>query len=215
MSKIPLSKLKTLRKLYYAQHYTMSEVARHLDVSLDSVIYFMRHHDLKRRNLSEASAVAFTKKKPSFVKKTLKSFEDKELAAIGAMLYWGEGYKGDKASGIDFANSDPEMISMFLKFLRNTYEIDEKRLRVFMYCYANQNLEEIKQFWVRLTKIPIDQFTKPYIRKDFRLYGRKMRYGLIHIRYSDKKLLLEVKKLIEYYQHKFCVGTQVVNEDAL
>ena len=43
----------------------------------------------------------------------------------------------------------------------------------------------------------------------------KMPYGLVHIRYNDKKLLFLVKQWIKEYKDTHCVGTQVVNEDAL
>ncbi len=38
--------------------------------------------------------------------------------AIVSMLYWGEGYKGSpekRAQQLDFANSDPSMISVFYR----------------------------------------------------------------------------------------------------
>ena len=36
-----------------------------------------------------------------------------------------------------------------------------------------------------------------------------MKYGLIHIRYMDKKLLVAVKQWIENYKEQFCVGGRV------
>lgn len=121
------------------------------------------------------------------------------------MLYWGEGYKGTPSSrslGVDFANSDPAMIRIFMNFLRSVYILDEKRLRIFMYCYLDQNIQELMKFWSKITKIPLGQFSKPYVRKDFKNGGRKMSYGLVHIRYSDKKLLIDIKNMIEYYSKK-------------
>ncbi len=122
------------------------------------------------------------------------------------MLYWGEGYKGNErlpAAGVDFANSDYRMILLFLKFLRSVFVLDEKRFRIYVYCYSNQNTEEIIQFWSKITKVPKTQFTKPYIRTDFKTTANKMPYGLIHVRYSDKKLLLEIKSMIESYVKKY------------
>ena len=121
---------------------------------------------------------------------------------IGAMLYWGEGYKGSHESPaglVDFANSDPEMIQMFLKFLRAVFYLDESKFRVYLYCHSNQNLKDIMDFWSNLTSIPITQFSKPYIKKDFGS-KRVMSHGLVHIRYYDKKLLLEIKKMIDSYK---------------
>ncbi|MEK7507600.1 MAG: hypothetical protein AAB602_00760 [Patescibacteria group bacterium] len=71
------------------------------------------------------------------------------------------------------------------------------------YCYSDQNVEALKRYWSKITGIPQSRFSKPYVRTDFRKDGRKMKHGLIHIRYGDKKLLLEILRLIEYYQLKY------------
>ncbi len=209
VAKIPTSELTKIKKLYYKKGFSMSDIASEFSVSVDAVVYFMRKHNLKRRNFSEANAVLFEKKPASFLFKPIRRLYDRELKVVGAMLYWAEGYKSDKASGIDFANSNPEMISLFMKFLRNTYKLDESKLRIFIYCYSDQNYKKIKGFWSELTKVPKEQFSKPYVREDFRKDGRKMPFGLIHIRYNDKKLLLEIKSLIECYKRKFRVGSPV------
>ncbi|MEK6881506.1 MAG: hypothetical protein AABY22_17925, partial [Nanoarchaeota archaeon] len=43
----------------------------------------------------------------------------------------------------DLANSNPNVISLFIKMLRQIYGVNEKRLRVYLYCYENQNPEDI------------------------------------------------------------------------
>jgi len=204
MGKINQDKLAEVKRLYYQNGLGMREISEALNVSIDAVVYFMRRNGLKRRSFSEINKIRFENKKPSFKIRKDNSLRFKELMAIGAMLYWGEGYKSDKGSGVDFTNSDPEIISVFLKFLRSIYKLNENKLRILLYCYADQNIKELINFWSKLTKIPIKQFTKPYIRKDFRKDGiRKMKYGLIHIRYSDKKLLISIKDLISFYKKKY------------
>ncbi len=122
------------------------------------------------------------------------------------MLYWGEGYKGDDlnpAKQVDFANSDPEMILLFMNFLRSVYVLDEKRFRVYLYCYSNQNIPKIIKFWSKLAGIPRSQFTKPYVRSDYKVDGRVMKHGMVHIRYCDKKLLIDIMELIGEYKKEF------------
>lgn len=183
----------------------MKAVGEELGVSLDCVAYFMRKNNLKRRTLKEEQELRFKNKKPSFIlRESNKNTE--ELRAIGAMLYWGEGYKGSNekpAKHVDFANSDPDMIKLFLLFLRNNFDLDEKKFRILLYCYSNQNTKELIDFWSKETSIGSSAFTKPYIRSDSGMNVRKMKYGLIHIRYYDKKLLLEIKKMIDSYKTKY------------
>ena len=81
--------------------------------------------------------------------------------------------------------------------------VDEKRLRMYLYCYANQDVEKIKKFWSKMTKISFSQITKPYIRQDYSLKrNREMKYGLIHIRYADKKLVRLILEWIDKYVEK-------------
>ena len=119
------------------------------------------------------------------------------------MLYWAEGTKSEKFESVDFANSDPKMILVFINFLRKIFSVNENRLRIYVYCHSNQNVEEIKKFWSDLTSIPLTQFSKPYIKQDSQKNGRIMPHGLIHLRYNDKKLYLEIIKMIEGYKQKF------------
>ena len=178
----------------------MRAVAKHYGVSIDAVVYVLRKTATPRRSLSEASRLLFDSKPASF---SLKSKGSKELETIGTMLYWAEGYKTDKASGIDFANSNSFMVKLFITFLRDRYELDEKRFRAFIYCYSNQDPLALILFWSKLLKVPTSQFSKPYIRKDYRKDGRKMKYGMIHIRYNDKKMLRDILDLIESYQSRY------------
>lgn len=130
--------------------------------------------------------------------------KDRELKAMGTMLYWAEGFQSNYADIVDFANSKPAMITLFLKFLRRICGIDESRLRVYLYCYSNQNVEGLINYWSKLTGIPKLQFTKPYVRQDFKVEKiGKMKHGLIHIRYYDKKLLELIKKWTEEYVKEY------------
>ena len=117
---------------------------------------------------------------------------------------------------MDFANSDSSMIFIFLKFLREVCGVNEDKLRIYLYCYSNQNIDKIRRYWSRLLKVPIKQFSKPYVRKDFRLdKAGKMPYGLVHIRYYDKKLLHLIRGWIEELKKDMSWDTQVVNEGGL
>lgn len=196
-------KVEKVKELYYTKGLTMKEVSLWCGVTMDSLVYFMRKHKIKRRTLKEASAVKFAQKPLSFKKKEILTLEEEKLKIAGIMLYWAEGAKSDNYSVVDFANSDPSMVSMFLDFLRKIFSIDENRLRLQLYCYADQDVPSLISFWCNLTNIPESQLIKPYIRKDFKKTGRKMIHGLIHIRYNDKKLWLEIMKMIQQYKIEY------------
>mgnify|MGYP005859670993 CR=1 FL=1 len=204
MEKLTIEKIKNL---YYNKGYSAYQVGEILGKSTSRIYDFMKKHGLPRRTPSESNNLVYLRQKPSFNLKKNLNREEEKLKIAGIMLYWAEGakkmrsYNGQTRGGtIDFSNSDPKMIQLFLKFLREICGVDESRLRVKLYCYANQDINLIKKYWSKITGIPLKQFTKPYIREDFSLDKiDKMKYGLAHITYSDKKLFLQIEEWINQY----------------
>jgi len=193
-----------IEELYFKNGLSAADIAKLFNRSIGAVYRFMERSKLPRRLANETNNLKYEKKELSFKIKKRLTTNDKKLKIAGIMLYWAEGYKNLAKSArggtIDLANSDPQMIKVFLKFLREICGIKEDKLRVQLYCYANQNVDYLKRFWSKLTKISTAQFIKPYVREDFKIEKiGKMKYGLVHIRYSDKKLFLQIKKWTENY----------------
>jgi len=201
---VTLSK-NLINNLYYKEKLSTLKIAKKLNISEWVVIGFMRRNGIPRRSFFEASQIFFEKKQPTFLIKKRLSAKDEKLKMAGVFLYWGEGAKlRGKNCSVDFANSNATMIKVFIKFLRKICNIDEKKLRVYLYCYSNQNIENLLNYWYKITSVPINQFTKPYIRKDF--LPEKigiMKYGMVHIRYADKKLLMQIDSWIKEYSDFF------------
>lgn len=197
---VALSK-NLIKKLYNEEKLSTVEIAKKLKITPWTVLGFMVRNNIPRRTFKEANKIYFEKKPLTFSIKKQLSEKDKKLKMAGIFLYWAEGAKvNGKNCGVDFANSDPKMIKIFIRFLKKICRVDEKKLRVFLYCYANQDIENIKNYWYKLTDIPRSQFSKPYIRNDFLPQkSGKMKYGLVHIRYADKKLLYQIDNWIEEY----------------
>lgn len=200
MANLPINLIK---KLYYKEKLSTIEIGRRLGVTPWIVIKYMKKMGLLRRTLKETNQIVFARKPKSFFIKQNLSKKEEKLKIAGIMLYWTEGSKMNSEKRmltVDFTNSNPSMIKLFLQFLRKICRVDEKRLRVLLYCYADQDIEDLKNFWHKITGINPKQFIKPYIRKDFLPEKRgKMKYGLVHIRYSDKKLLLQIEDWIKEY----------------
>lgn len=177
---------RLIRKLYWECELSISEIAKRFNLNSSSILKRMRKYNIPRRTLEESSYVVY-KDKPKFRIKESLTPTDEKLKIAGVMLYWAEGNKTNDI--VDFANSDPEMVQLFLRFLRKICGISNERLRVFLYAYSLQDIEELKEYWSKLLDIPQKQFTKPYIRRSNKnLSNRKLPYGLVHIRYNDKRL---------------------------
>lgn len=180
-------RLDKLKSLYFLG-LSMREVGIHFGKSVNSIAKIMVRENIDRRLASQTRTTHFLKSPLSFTPKTKLSSQEMKLKVAGLMLYWGEGAKRN-ANRIDFANSDPQMILVFLKFLRDIYQVDENKFRIYLYTYNSLPTDELITYWSNLTKIPTPQFSKPYIRAKSELKHDKMQHGLIHIRYSDIRLL--------------------------
>jgi phage-related protein len=88
------------------------------------------------------------------------------------MLYWCEGSKSGKGA-LTFGNSDPKIIELFLRLLRQVYNIDENKLRCTVQCRYGQNTLELERFWRKITGIPKDKFYPTVI--DERTKGKPLK----------------------------------------
>lgn len=87
-------------------------------------------------------------------------------------LHLGEGAKNRRGS-IQFGNSDPGIIKLFMKLMRECYLIDETKFRCTILCRSDQNINKLEKFWQRLTHISKKRFYKTRI--DTRTIGRPSR----------------------------------------
>jgi hypothetical protein len=188
---------ETIFRLYNKDGMSTSEIANRYNTTVWKVISFMRRNKISRRTPAETLKIQFERKPLSFNKKINLNIKDNNLLIFGLSVYWAEGSKTN-SHAVDFANSNEKMLIIFLKMLRKIYSVQESRLRVYIYCFANQNPKKLINYWSTKLAIPRDQFSKPYIRKDYKIEKvDRMPNGLVHIRYHDKKLLRQILKDID------------------
>ena len=186
-----------LRKLYCDKRRSVPEIARSSGTPKHVLYERMRKWGIPRRGYRETSDLFYSKIKPQFQLKVRLSVAEEKLKQAGLILYWAEGRK--RGHTVDLANSDPRAIALFLQFLRKICGIAESRLRIMLFVYEDQDIDEIRRYWVRLTGVPKRQFIKPYIsplRKD-RARQRIMPYGVAHVRYNDAKLHRQIFSWID------------------
>lgn len=103
-------------------------------------------------------------------KKDINSLSKRELFLLGVALYWAEGSKQKMHSpsvGIDFANSDPEMIRLFLSWLQEIAQVPESDIKLTIHLHKNHmhRYEEVIKYWLQVTRLPKEIVTKPIIKK--------------------------------------------------
>jgi len=113
-----------------------------------------------------------------------------KLKLIGLMLYAGEGAKTGRT--VDFINTNPLLVKAFVNYLRMCCQIDENRLKFYLYCFEDQVVSDLINYWCTELKVNSKQFTKPYIRSVHNKRNRIAAHGVIHVRYHSKELLINI-----------------------
>lgn len=189
---------------YLQDKLSMAQIGSRFKISTSAVVYYLDKHKVARRSRSEAVTqwnITELRKKPVKIKAAF-SEEEERLRLAGVMLYWAEGCKG--WGTVKFVNSDPTMIRLFLRFLREICGIWEERLKLLVHIYPDHNESELIDFWSQTTQVPKENFYKSFVHKGRTgTYKKKALYGTITINYSDKKLLNKINSWIAEYKEVF------------
>lgn len=125
--------------------------------------------------------------------------------ALLAALYWSEG---SKVRGmLQFVNTDPRLSLLFISVLRDCYQVDESKFRVRLHLHFYHREKEVKEFWSKLLKIPLNQFTKTYRkhRSKERTFRRNFG-GICFLRYNSDELR---ERIIHY---SYALGEKITGK---
>lgn len=123
-----------------------------------------------------------------------------KLFLTGVNLYWAEGYKkgayGSKWKSVDFANSDPAMIALMMKFFLQTCKIPIEKMRAQLIAHENVDIDNAVEYWSKLTGIAEDRFIRtavPVVRKsNNKRKNSNLTHGTLHIRINDVSFFFKI-----------------------
>ena len=123
---------------------------------------------VKRNKLQTHEAQKRAKLTRETAQKDISTLTKESLRMIGVALYWAEGYKrpvmkdGKERTGdaISFVNSDPGMVAIFMRFLRETLGVTDTEFRIAMRLYPNINEQIALKYWMNITNLGKQNFTK-------------------------------------------------------
>ncbi|MFD3424268.1 hypothetical protein [Streptomyces decoyicus] len=163
------------------QGRTYDEIQLELGCSKSSISLWVR--DLPKpppRTPEEASAIArrgweATRKRRDEERRRTKQDAtneigeptDRELFLIGVGLYWSEGSKSKPyrlSERAIFINSDPDMIRVYLTWLR-LLGVSDERLRFHVHIHESADVAAAEQFWADLTGADRSAFGKTALKK--------------------------------------------------
>ena len=117
-----------------------------------------------------------------------------DIQTIGAVLYWCEGSKREKDCRVEFVNSDPRMISVFMRYLRSK-NVNEARIRIRMAIHTQDDEMECKDYWKKVTSLTDSHFISTVVKRPS-FTSNPLPYGTVTIRYNSLQLLRQIKKEI-------------------
>ena len=114
--------------------------------------------------------------------KEIGKLSHRDLWMLGIGLYIGEGSK--TIESIRIINSDPAVIVVGIKWLKQICLLSNKNIKIRLHLYPDSNEKEAIKFWRDVTGIPTKNFRKSSIdiRENKKASnGRKLPYGTAHI----------------------------------
>lgn len=92
-----------------------------------------------------------------------------DLWYMGIMLYWAEGSKQKEhnpSTGVIFSNSDPKMMKMFLKWIRDCLNISEEDIcfEIYIHTTYQKSKESLIKYWSGVTGFLPSKFGKIYFK---------------------------------------------------
>jgi hypothetical protein len=123
--------------------------------------------------------------------------------AAGCMLYWAEGEKSEHVAGL--ANADPEVLRLFVGFLRKYFEVPDEKLRVACNLHADhaERQREVEDFWLGVMALPRTSLTKSivnvYSKHSQRKRTNKLPYGTCRVRTCSTRIVQSIYGSIQEY----------------
>jgi transposase-like protein len=206
------------RELRRAGH-SVKEICRELGVAKSSVSVWVRDIELteeqllslKRRspiyhgqhNGSKAVAAKHRELRRQYQEEgRMKAREGDPLHLAGCMLYWGEGAKA--RNSLTLANSDPDMLIYFMKFIREALLAEVENVAIRIICYLGNNLtvQEIEGFWLERLELPSSCLKNTTVNRQpvsSQQKGRKLLYGTCEVAIHNTRLVQQVFGAIQEY----------------
>lgn len=178
------------RRLRRNEGRSVKEIARLVGVSRSTVSLWVRDIELTpeqhavllarnpsyngQRNGSAANAERGRLRRRSFQLQGRRRIRRPEpLYVAGCMLYWAEGDKGRWT--VALSNSDPEVIRLFARFLRECFDVPDERMRIYCHLFADHvsRQREVEQFWLDVAGLPATCLRKSSVNRYSRSSQRK------------------------------------------
>lgn len=197
MRKQGKSYLEIMRILHLSKS-TVSDWCRDVLLSQSQLLALYKS---KKSGGLKGSIIAAKKKQQLRIQETERIYKEamksvgklskRERFVTGIAFYAAEGTKIDK--GCSFSNSNPSIVKFMIDWFREFGKVPNRKFRGAIWLHEGLNEKKAKQFWSKLTGIPVTQFYKTYIAIN-KVNSRKIRkhvhsYGVFSFIVNDVILI--------------------------
>jgi len=164
---------------------------------------------IKRNRLQTVLSIQRTEAIKQKSKKSIKPLTKYSLLMIGALLYWGEGYKrlrvvnGKEKVGhiISLTNSDPNIISVFILFLKNILNIPKDKIKLNIRIFKHISSDSAIRYWQSVSGLNKSNIEKPVYVISLSSQGKRpfnrLPYGTAQVRVLSTDKFYEIMGMIE------------------
>lgn len=114
--------------------------------------------------------------------------------AAGCMLHWAEG---DKCrNSVRMSNSDPELLVMFARFLREHFGVPDEKMHVHCNLFADhiEKQSEIERYWLMRLELPATSLRTSVVNV-YSKYSKKTRIN--RLPYGTCKLYVHSTRIVQ------------------
>lgn len=170
------------------QGFTYSEILERIPVAKSTLSLWLRSVGLSKKHeqrITEKKLMSAKKgadirrqqriKKSEIIenraKKEVGGISRKELLLIGVALYWAEGSKQKEhniSQKVAFSNSDPEMLKLFLYWLKHFAGVSDEKIYFELYIHESKkdNLENSIRHWTGCLNESREKIQAVYFKKN-------------------------------------------------
>jgi predicted transcriptional regulator len=195
---------------------SVRDIAKYLGVSTSSVSSWVRdvplteiqRAALKEKQMRAAAQALVGHNNREKYKKIREDFQQRgrerarngsPLYLMGCMLYWAEGAKSRNM--LYFVNSDPNMMKLFMRFLRKEMFIGDEDCSITIHCHSNDPAEQrrIGNYWLELLALPESRLRKIQVKQGSNTRRNMLENGVCGLRVSRSAVIQEIYGAIQEY----------------
>jgi hypothetical protein len=119
------------------------------------------------------------------------------------MRYWAEGSK--RRNQAILTNSDPDLLGVFVRFLRSCYAVSDERIALSVNCHLGNGLtvDEIERWWLDQLELPHSCLRKATVNRPSRASalrrGHVLPYGTARVSVCSVRIIQSIYGAIQEY----------------